>query len=60
MTKKRKRHNKKIKKTIVNLYENGKTLSKLSRKYSINKWNSKYKTITKSTEEKIITTKFTN
>ena len=45
-----------FKKTIVNLYENGKGISELSREYSIGKstidsWIKKYKTITTSTGE---------
>ena len=45
-----------FKKTIVNLYENGKGISELSREYGIGKstidsWIKKYKTITTSTGE---------
>ena len=44
------------KKTIVNLYENGKGISELSREYGVGKstidsWIKKYKTITTSTGE---------
>ena len=43
-----------FKKTIVNLYENGKGISELSREYGVGKstidsWIKKYKTITTST-----------
>ena len=43
-----------FKKTIVNLYENGKSISELSREYGIGKstidsWIKKFKTITTST-----------
>ena len=45
-----------FKKTIVNLYENGKGISELSREYGVGKstidsWIKKYKTITTSTGE---------
>ncbi len=45
-----------FKKTIVNLYENGKGISELSREYGIGKstiesWIKKFKTITTSTGE---------
>ena len=45
-----------FKKTIVNLYENGKGISELSREYGVSKsvisgWIKKYKTITTSTGE---------
>ena len=45
-----------IKKTIVNLYENGKGISELSREYGVGKstidsWIKKYKTIITSTGE---------
>ena len=45
-----------FKKTIVNLYENGKGISELSRKYGVGKstidsWIKKYKTIITSTGE---------
>lgn len=47
-----------FKKTIVNLYENGKGISELSREYGIGKstiesWIKKFKTITTSTGEMI-------
>ena len=45
-----------FKKTIVNLYENGKSISELSREYGVGKstidsWIKKFKTITTSTGE---------
>jgi transposase len=45
-----------FKKTVVNLYENGKGISELSREYGIGKstidsWIKKFKTITTSTGE---------
>lgn len=45
-----------FKKTIVNLYENGKGISELSREYGVGKstidsWIKKFKTITTSTGE---------
>ena len=45
-----------FKKTIVNLYENGKGISELSREYGVGKstidsWIKKYKTITTTTGE---------
>ena len=45
-----------FKKTMVNLYENGKGISELSREYGVGKstidsWIKKYKTITTSTGE---------
>ena len=56
MNKTYKSYNEEFKKTIVTLYENGKKLSELSRKYGVNEstirpWIKKYGTITTSTGE---------
>ena len=54
MSRQYKSYDEEFKKTIVNLYENGKGISELSREYGIGKstidsWIKKYKTITTST-----------
>ena len=54
MSRQYKSYDEEFKKTIVNLYENGKGISELSRKYGVSKsiisgWIKKYKTITTST-----------
>ena len=56
MTKQYKSYDEEFKKTLVQLYENGKRLSELSREYGINEstirpWIKKYGTITTSTGE---------
>lgn len=56
MTKEYKKYDEEFKKTIVNLYENGKGITELSREYGVIKsniinWIKKYKTITTSTGE---------
>ena len=56
MSRQYKSYDEEFKKTIVNLYENGKGISELSREYGIGKstidsWIKKYKTITTSTGE---------
>ena len=56
MSKQYKSYGEDFKKTIVNLYENGKGISELSREYGIGKstiesWIKKFKTITTSTGE---------
>ena len=56
MSRQYKSYDEDFKKTIVNLYENGKGISELSREYGIGKstidsWIKKYKTITTSTGE---------
>lgn len=56
MTKEYKKYDEEFKKTIVNLYENGKGVTELSREYGVIKsnitnWIKKYKTITTSTGE---------
>ena len=56
MAKQYKSYDEDFKKTIVNLYENGKGISELSREYgvgksTINSWIKKLKTITTSTGE---------
>ena len=56
MARKYKSYDEDFKKTIVNLYENGKGISELSREYGVGKstidsWIKKYKTITTSTGE---------
>lgn len=56
MSKQYKSYDEDFKKTIVNLYENGKGISELSREYGIGKstiesWIKKFKTITTSTGE---------
>lgn len=56
MAKQYKSYDEDFKKTIVNLHENGKGISELSREYgviesNIRNWISKYKTITTSTGE---------
>ena len=54
MSRQYKSYDEEFKKTIVNLYENGKGISELSREYGVSKsvisgWIKKYKTITTST-----------
>ena len=54
MARQYKSYDENFKKTIVNLYENGKGISELSREYGVGKstidsWIKKYKTITTST-----------
>ena len=56
MSKQYKSYDEDFKKTIVNLYENGKGISELSREYGIGKstiesWIKKFKAITTSTGE---------
>ena len=56
MSRQYKSYDEEFKKTIVNLYENGKGISELSREYGVSKsvisgWIKKYKTITTSTGE---------
>ena len=56
MARQYKSYDENFKKTIVNLYENGKGISELSREYGVGKstidsWIKKYKTITTSTGE---------
>ena len=56
MAKQYKSYDENFKKTIVNLYENGKGISELSREYGVGKstidsWIKKLKTITTSTGE---------
>ena len=56
MSRQYKSYDEEFKKTIVNLYENGKGISELSREYGVGKstidsWIKKYKTITTSTGE---------
>ena len=56
MAKQYKSYDEDFKKTIVNLYENGKGISELSREYGVGKstidgWIKKFKTITTSTGE---------
>ena len=56
MSRQYKRYDEEFKKTIVNLYENGKGISELSKEYGIGKstidgWIKKYKSITTSTGE---------
>ena len=56
MARQYKSYDEEFKKTIVNLYENGKGISELSREYGVGKstidsWIKKYKTITTSTGE---------
>lgn len=56
MSRQYKSYDENFKKTIVNLYENGKGISELSREYGVGKstidsWIKKFKTITTSTGE---------
>lgn len=56
MARQYKSYDENFKKTIVNLYENGKGISELSREYGVGKstidsWIKKFKTITTSTGE---------
>lgn len=56
MARQYKNYDEDFKKTIVNLYENGKGISELSREYGVGKstidsWIKKFKTITTSTGE---------
>lgn len=56
MSRQYKSYDENFKKTVVNLYENGKGISELSREYGVGKstidsWIKKFKTITTSTGE---------